>query len=439
MRDLDLKTLRLLVAVCDLQNIKAAAEQENIEPSAISKRIAQLESTLGTQVLIRSRRGVQPTPAGLALLDHARTLLFTVERLERDVAAYSGGLKGHVRLTASASAVAEALPDDIAAFMRQRENHDIRVDIEERTSRELVRAVREGFASLGICWDTVDFDGLEHLPYRTDDLAIVVHREHRLARHTAARIDRVRFLGRPAAGQQPFLMRVEMQRGEPGDPWAALQDGGVEFRESLDILPEGRTRADKADIAPQDVPDLRQLVQPGAPEDAAGRSYPPRLVAARDPAVGPVRRHGAELPKRERLIRGPHPLGAVKDRGPVAQPHHQRDDGDGGQHQRQQEERQRQIEDPLRVQPGSPLSMAPCGRWVWAERGIGPWGKRGGVAAKHRRSLQTWPAPASLGRKVMRHRDGGRILTIGSTLARTGAPCEFGTARPSLLLALPQA
>lgn len=189
MRDLDLKTLRLLVAVCDLQNIKAAAEQESIEPSAISKRIAQLEGTLGTQLLIRSRRGVQPTPAGLALLDHARTLLFTVERLERDVAAYSGGLMGHVRLTASASAVAEALPDDIAAFMRQRENHDIRVDIEERTSRDLVRAVREGFASLGICWDTVDFDGLEHLPYRTDDLAIVVHREHRLARYESLRFE----------------------------------------------------------------------------------------------------------------------------------------------------------------------------------------------------------------------------------------------------------
>jgi hypothetical protein len=43
MNDLDVKRLWLLVAVCEHQNIKRAAEQEHIEPSAISKRIALLE------------------------------------------------------------------------------------------------------------------------------------------------------------------------------------------------------------------------------------------------------------------------------------------------------------------------------------------------------------------------------------------------------------
>ena len=62
MRDLDLKTLRLLVAVCDHGNIKGAAAQEHIEPSAISKRLAQLEDALGTTVLLRGRRGPPPPP-----------------------------------------------------------------------------------------------------------------------------------------------------------------------------------------------------------------------------------------------------------------------------------------------------------------------------------------------------------------------------------------
>src|SRR5215510_5844832 len=103
MQDLDLKSLRLFVAVCDHANIKLAAEQEHIEPSAISKRIAQLEDTLGTTLLLRGRRGVQPTPAGMALLEHARNVLFTMQRIEADVASFSRGIKGHVRLVASAS------------------------------------------------------------------------------------------------------------------------------------------------------------------------------------------------------------------------------------------------------------------------------------------------------------------------------------------------
>ena len=109
---------------------------------------------------------MQPTPAGLALLEHARSVLFTMDRIASDAASFSGGLKGHVRLIASASAIAEALLDDIAAFMREPANQNIRVDIEERTSRELVRQVREGNASLGVCWDTVDFEGLAQRPYR---------------------------------------------------------------------------------------------------------------------------------------------------------------------------------------------------------------------------------------------------------------------------------
>jgi DNA-binding transcriptional LysR family regulator len=189
MKDIDLKTLRLLVAVCDAQNISRAAEQEHIEPSAVSKRMAQLESVLGTPLLLRTRRGVQPTPAGQALLEHARTVLYTMDRIQNDMAAFSGGAKGHVRLVASASAIAESLLDDLAAFMREPANRNIQVDIEERLSKDLVRIVRDGSAALGVCWDTVDFSGLQHLPYREDQLALAVHAEHPLAKHKALRFE----------------------------------------------------------------------------------------------------------------------------------------------------------------------------------------------------------------------------------------------------------
>jgi DNA-binding transcriptional LysR family regulator len=189
MRDIDLKTLRLLVAVCDHQNMARAAEQEHIEPSAISKRIAQLESDLGTPLLLRGRRGVQPTPAGAALLEHARTVLFTMDRIASDVASFGSGIKGHVRLVASASAIAESLLEDLASFMRDTANRNIKVDIEERFSRDLVRNLREGSASVGVCWDSVDLAGLQHRPYRHDHLALAVHPEHPLAHRKSLRFE----------------------------------------------------------------------------------------------------------------------------------------------------------------------------------------------------------------------------------------------------------
>ena len=187
--DIDPKSLRLFVAICELRNMKQAAAQEHIEPSAISKRIAQLEHRLGVPLLVRGRRGAHPTPAGLAVLEHARSLLFTLERMSSDAAAFAGGIRGQVRVVASASAIAESLPDDLAAFMREPAHHEIQVDVEERFSRDVVRLVRDGAASLGVCWDSVDFQGLGHRRYRSDELVLAVPAGHPLAERPRVRFD----------------------------------------------------------------------------------------------------------------------------------------------------------------------------------------------------------------------------------------------------------
>jgi DNA-binding transcriptional LysR family regulator len=181
MRDLDLTTLRLFVAVCATGNMARAGDQENIVASAISKRLAQLEDTVGTKLLERRRHGVVPTVAGETLLEHARGMLASADRISRDMAGYSSGVKGQVRILASVSSIAESLPDDVAAFLRQPANHDIRIDIEERLSRDVVRGLKEGVASVGICWDAADFEGLESVPYHSDHLAVVVYPGHPLA------------------------------------------------------------------------------------------------------------------------------------------------------------------------------------------------------------------------------------------------------------------
>ncbi|HEU0230022.1 MAG TPA: LysR family transcriptional regulator [Burkholderiaceae bacterium] len=185
MQDIDTKTLRIFVAVCDMQNMARAAEHEHIEPSAVSKRIAQMEATLGTPLLLRSRRGVRPTAAGIAVLEHARGVLFTMDRIAHDAATFASGGVGHVRLIATASAVAEQLFDDIASFMRAPENQNIQVEVEERLSRDLVRQIRSGMASLGVCWNNLDFEGLQQQPYREDHLAAAVHPGHPLARNAS--------------------------------------------------------------------------------------------------------------------------------------------------------------------------------------------------------------------------------------------------------------
>jgi DNA-binding transcriptional LysR family regulator len=184
MRELDLTTLRLFVSVCETRNIARAGEKAHIVGSAISKRLAQLENDVGAPLLIRRRHGVEPTPAGETLLEHARTILASADRIKLDMAAYASGVKGQVRVLATASAMAESLADDVTSFLQNPAHRGIRVDLEERISPEVVRGISQGSASLGICWVNVlgvDLGSLQSRPYRSDHLAIVVHPEHPLA------------------------------------------------------------------------------------------------------------------------------------------------------------------------------------------------------------------------------------------------------------------
>lgn len=181
MREFDLVTLRLFVATCDARNIARAGEKYNIVASAVSKRLQQLEDQVGTDLLVRSKAGVYPTPAGETLLEHARTLLLDADRARRDMQAFGAGLRGKVRVLATLSAVAQSLPEDVANFMQSEAHRGVQVDIEETLSQDIVEKLRAGTASLGICWDAAALDGMETLPYRQDHLGIVAHPSHPIA------------------------------------------------------------------------------------------------------------------------------------------------------------------------------------------------------------------------------------------------------------------
>jgi len=179
---IDPVSLRLFIAVCEEGAISKASEREFIAPSAVSKRIADIEADIGTPMLLRSKKGVVPTPAGQALLRHARQLLRSMERLQGELSEYAEGARGHVKILANVSSIIEFLPEELSDFML--ENAHIHVDIEERFSPDVVRGVAEGQADLGVCRKSMVSGDLEFIDYRSDHLAVVVNGDHHLAGRT---------------------------------------------------------------------------------------------------------------------------------------------------------------------------------------------------------------------------------------------------------------
>ena len=175
---LDFFTLKLFVAVAEESSIAAAAAREHVVPSAASKRLASLEEELGVGLLQRHAKGVTLTPAGTLLLQRARDILRSVEVAALEVGDFAADGSAHIRLSANHSSMVQFLPGDLASFFAS--SPRTRVDLVERFSADVVRAVADGLADVGIFYWPVVPPGLTVYPYRADALVLAVPLGHEL-------------------------------------------------------------------------------------------------------------------------------------------------------------------------------------------------------------------------------------------------------------------
>lgn len=228
---LDLTTLRIFIAVAETGNLSKAAQRENIASSAASKRLSDLEATLETILLYRLPRGVELTPAGTVLAQHARMILDGVDRLEGELTDYAKGVRGHVRITVNKSAVVARLPRDLKLFLER--YPDVKIDLQEENSGPIVKSVRDGHSDIGIyVVGGASTEGLETCAYCTDHLGVIVPTRHPLAQRTAISFEEV--LAYDLIGY---------------DRTTALEQLLTESAASLDAAPKVRFRVASLDAA----------------------------------------------------------------------------------------------------------------------------------------------------------------------------------------------
>lgn len=176
----DLSDLRLFLHIVESGSITAGASRAHMALASASERIRNMEDALGTALLERNRRGVRTTDAGRALAHHARMLGQQMDQLRDELGQYAHGLKGRIRLLCNTSAMTEFLPQALAAFLSAHPHTDI--ELEEKLSYEVVQAITEGAADVGIIADSTDSGALQSFAFRQDHLVAVLPARHRLAR-----------------------------------------------------------------------------------------------------------------------------------------------------------------------------------------------------------------------------------------------------------------
>lgn len=175
----DLTDLRLFLHVCEAGSITGGAERAHMTLQSASERIRGMEEELGVPLLQRAKRGTRATEAGRALEHHARVVLQQIDHMRGELQQFGAGLRGHIRLLSNTAALSEYLPDALAEYLPR--HPKLSVSVEERSSQEIVHAIRGKTADFGIVADSVGLDGLEQMPFREDWLIAVAAVDHSLA------------------------------------------------------------------------------------------------------------------------------------------------------------------------------------------------------------------------------------------------------------------
>lgn len=176
---MELRHLRYFVAVAEELHFGRAAEKVFVAQPTLSQQIQAFEEELGAQLFERTKRNVQLTAVGEALLPYARRLLKDAEEARKAARAAKEGRAGYLRISYEASAMRTGLPEAIKAF--REETPGVELALSEQGSRAQVEALREQAVDVGFVLLPIDERGLRVRQIDEAPTVVVLPEGHRLA------------------------------------------------------------------------------------------------------------------------------------------------------------------------------------------------------------------------------------------------------------------
>jgi DNA-binding transcriptional LysR family regulator len=180
---MDTRQLAAFCAVVERKSFSQAAERLGVTQPAVSLQVRALEKRLGTQLLDRSGRRVEPTEAGLRLYRGAHRMLSLEDQIVADVTASAEGeLSGDLVLGASTGPAAIAVPLLLCEF--QRESPEVRVFLTVSDTHAIVERVAGRELELGIVGAARRHRGVRFEPFFSDEVILACPPGHRFAGRT---------------------------------------------------------------------------------------------------------------------------------------------------------------------------------------------------------------------------------------------------------------
>lgn len=184
-RGIDERTLLYFLETYQAGSIRAASNRLRIAPSAISRRLVNLEADLGARLFERLSRGLRPTPVADALARYARERRHLTELLDVELESLRGGQRGVVRFAAGEGYLSELVDGALSQFHRS--HPSVVVHLAAGSTDEVVSGLLEDRIDVGLVYNPPPHQAIEVVELLPAPLYVIVPPGHALAR--SARIE----------------------------------------------------------------------------------------------------------------------------------------------------------------------------------------------------------------------------------------------------------
>jgi DNA-binding transcriptional LysR family regulator len=175
---MELRQLRYFVTVAEELHFRRAADRLQITQPALSKQIASLEQELGVQLLSRTKRTVQFTPAGQVFFEQAQQLLRQVEATIQLTQRCDRGEIGNLAIGFTETAVHTILPQLVRDFRQDYPN--VEITMLALATEAQVTALNQGKIDLAFLHPPIDARGIELYPILEETFIAVLPPQHPL-------------------------------------------------------------------------------------------------------------------------------------------------------------------------------------------------------------------------------------------------------------------
>lgn len=215
---MEIQQARAFVAVAEELHFGWAAERLRLTQSALSRSVAQLERSLGSRLIDRTTRSVALTPAGEALLPHAREIITLVDRCGDIVDEASEGRTGRVRL-GFASASTNHIVGSLAREIRHR-LPGLRLELESSAlSHRGLEQILEGSLDIALGrWDLLPAEVSSRI-IAHEELVLALPVGHRLASRSKVslkELERDSWIALPSGPGAALPQRLHMLAAKAG-------------------------------------------------------------------------------------------------------------------------------------------------------------------------------------------------------------------------------